>query len=280
MSITRALSSNGFISVNKTFIQKFGLEAAAIIGELCSEYDYYDERGKLEEDGSFYSTIKNIEEKLGIKEKKQRLIFKELELAGIIKVYKRGMPSKRYVKINENVLLESLKKDAKSDSSVRTSSANLDELYPPIEATNNNCINNNINNNNKKQPSIDYKSIEEALINLETLPTFTKLTEKRKQMINGRLSEYTVEDIMKAIDNAGKSDFIKQEQAKGKNWFTFDWLFGPKNFVKVLEGNYNKHLTNPSQNNGYRQNVFNVNNYSSKQSVQAAAPQKELYLGE
>jgi len=39
------------------------------------------------------------------------------------------------------------------------------------------------------------------------------------------------------IDQAGRSSFLRGDNSRGFI-ATFDWCFKPKNFVKVLEGNY------------------------------------------
>ena len=62
---------------------------------------------------------------------------------------------------------------------------------------------------------------------------------KRYSMLSGRLNEYSIDDVFKAIENIRHSDFL-QGKHKGKPWqITFDWFVCPSNFPKVLEGNYN-----------------------------------------
>ena len=43
--ISKLLSTDGFIQVNKTLIKKVGLHEAILIGELCAEYNYWEELG-------------------------------------------------------------------------------------------------------------------------------------------------------------------------------------------------------------------------------------------
>ena len=45
-SISKLLSTDGYIQVNKALIKKIGLHEAIIIGELCSEYNYWEEQNK------------------------------------------------------------------------------------------------------------------------------------------------------------------------------------------------------------------------------------------
>lgn len=78
------------------------------------------------------------------------------------------------------------------------------------------------------------------------LPKVQKLSEARKQKIKARLQEFgkqeewmpTVEALFNEIT---ASDFLRGSNSSG--WTaTFDWIFdSPKNWVKVMEGNYNNH---------------------------------------
>ena len=103
-AVAKLLSTDGFIQVNKTLIKKIGLHEAILVGELCAEYNYWDEQGKLE-DGYFYSTRDNIEENTGLSEHYQRKALSHLYELGIILIEKRGLPAKNYYKIDFNILL-------------------------------------------------------------------------------------------------------------------------------------------------------------------------------
>ena len=81
------------------------------------------------------------------------------------------------------------------------------------------------------------------------LPMVVKLTEQRKRVIRSRWKEYG-EDVYKAIDKAVSSKWLTDRWNGG----SFDWVFSPTNFVKVIEGNYDKdRFKNPS---GYGKETF------------------------
>ena len=109
--ISKLLSTDGFIQVNKTLIKKAGLHEAILIGELCAEYNYWEERNLLE-DGFFYSTRDNIEENTGLSEHYQRKALSTLYELGIILIEKRGLPAKNYYKIDFDVLLSILEESS------------------------------------------------------------------------------------------------------------------------------------------------------------------------
>lgn len=70
-----------------------------------------------------------------------------------------------------------------------------------------------------------------------------KPSSKRCQLLKGRIREYGIDEVLNAINNVRKSDFLRGENSRG--WMiTFDWFVKPNNFMKVLEGNYNKEKRN------------------------------------
>lgn len=74
-----------------------------------------------------------------------------------------------------------------------------------------------------------------------------RITEKRAKFIKIRLSNFTPEEIYKAIDKAAISDFLNG-RIGNRGWIAnFDWMFGNEsNFIKVLEGRYDNVAT-PTQ---------------------------------
>ena len=105
MGILQLISTSNFITVNKDLIKELGLEEAIMLGELASEYDYWNNKNEIE-DGYFYSTIENIEEKTTLTAYKQRKCLENLKNKGIIDIQIRGIPAKRYIKINEEKVIE------------------------------------------------------------------------------------------------------------------------------------------------------------------------------
>lgn len=112
--ISKLLSKDGFIQVNKTLIKQIGLHEAIIIGELCAEYNYWEEQGKLVDD-MFYSTRENIENNTGLNDHYQRKAFATLKELGIISIVKKGLPAINYYKIHFDKLLMILSNSATRD---------------------------------------------------------------------------------------------------------------------------------------------------------------------
>ena len=130
--ISKLLSTDGFITVNKTIIRELGLHEAIMIGELCSEYNYWEKCNKLEND-MFYSTRDNIEYNTGLSEHFQRKALKTLQEKEIISIEKRGLPAVNYYKINFDKLLILLSTSASSREQLKIESVNLNNKQTKIK---------------------------------------------------------------------------------------------------------------------------------------------------
>lgn len=139
MDLINMLAEDNYIVVNKELAKLFGIEGAVLLGELCSEHMYWKKLDGLDEDGYFYSTIENIYDNTTILEHKQRSLLKTMKEMNVVDVKVKGLPAKRYIKINERALRDLLD----NLESERTSSSKMEELDTPKRRTNNNNINNN-----------------------------------------------------------------------------------------------------------------------------------------
>lgn len=87
----------------------------------------------------------------------------------------------------------------------------------------------------------DVRRIVDAWNELEAygIKKISKLTttSTRYKSLMARIKQYSVDDVLAAIDRIKQSDFLQGSSRKG--WvITFDWFVCPNNFPKVLEGNY------------------------------------------
>lgn len=252
MSALKLLASDSYITVNRYIVKAVGLEAAVMLGELASECNYHKIRGQLE-DGYFYSTLDNIEEKTTLSRKKQDKVIKVLKEKGIIDVKVKGCPPKRYFRINELAIMRLLADDQEpcqdnegeapdnqeTDQYVQNGQNGLsprDILKRPEGTTNNNIINKNINNNINTY--VD-QVIDAYTTICKSLPKVTKMTDKRRKMILARLKGgFTIDDFKKAFQKAEASAFLRGETGRESFKPGIDWLLNESNLVKVLEGNY------------------------------------------
>ena len=61
----------------------------------------------------------------------------------------------------------------------------------------------------------------------------------RYRMLNARIKQFSLDDVLTAIENIKDSSFLQGKSDSRRNWvITFDWFVKPNNFPKVLEGQY------------------------------------------
>lgn len=174
--LVNLLSNNGYIIVNKEIIKKLGLHEAIILGELCSEYSYWEKSNKLD-NGYFYSTRENIEKNTGLSAYQQREPFKKLIQKGVILEKLKGMPQQKWYSINMDKLYSLLNEETELTSSckkikgqdikkldskeLRSFTSTRKEIkehnIKKLDINNNN--NNNKKNNNKE--TIWFKNLKE-----------------------------------------------------------------------------------------------------------------------
>lgn len=190
MSILHLLSHDNFIAVNKTIAEEVGLEAAVILGELASEFNYWQSIGKLE-DGYFYSTIENLEKKTYLSGHNQRQALAKLQEKGWISITKKGIPAKRYIKVNEENLL-----------------AFFNDLSLKILTTGDSNFEQQAVKNFDGNKNIDNKNIEEKY--KEDIPPIMSPEEKRKLLFKQFWEAYP--KCKRKVDKKGcERKFIKIE---------------------------------------------------------------------
>lgn len=162
------LSNSGYIVVNKEIIKKLGLNEAIMLGELCSEYSYWEKFQKLD-DGYFFSTRENIEENTGMSAYLQRESLKKLVNVGIVLEKLKGMPQQKWYSFDMERLYEVIMDDEALTASsknilhqgVKNFNTKESKILTPsskeiLQHDVKNFETNNNNNNNKKNNNKDY----------------------------------------------------------------------------------------------------------------------------
>lgn len=98
MEFVDYLASSNYVIVNKIIAEQVGLNEALVLGELASEYKYWQSLGKLD-DGWFYSTVENLAERLPISSATIRRAVEKLEGDGYLETKLSGMPAKKYYRL-------------------------------------------------------------------------------------------------------------------------------------------------------------------------------------
>lgn len=239
MSALKLLATSNYISVNKTLIKLFGLAEAVILGELCSEYEYWEEHEQLTEDGMFYCTAVKLEENTGLSEYQQRQAVQSLKNAGILETKLKGLPATKYFRIDENKLF----------SFLQTSSEKIKELdVKKLNSSNNQIIKKekkslidksikDIGKTEKTSDSPESMFIEKYNTICTNLPKCLKLTDKRIKAIKKLMKTYSPFDIEDVFIKANKSDFLTGKNDRG--WKAdIDFILREDKFISIMENKY------------------------------------------
>lgn len=201
MGVLQLIANRNYIILNKDLIKIIGLEEAILLGELASEYDYWEKQNTLE-DGYFYSTIENVQINTTLSDYQQRRVLKKLQELGLVDVQVRGIPAKRYIKISEEQVLKLF--DIQFSKNLTSSSQKIKELDIKKLKGNNNKYNNN-KNNNKNNNNINRENKKFIPPTLEEIEAYCK---ERNNNVNPK----TFYDYYVA------GDWIDSKGNKMKNW--------------------------------------------------------------
>lgn len=199
MSILHLIASGNYIVVNRSFIKLMGLDAAVLLGELASEYLYFEGQDMLKDSEWFYSTVENLEANTGLSTYEQRQAINKLVSLGIIEVKKMGIPAKRWVRICEQQVIQIL--NNKSFKNCTTGDAKIaPQVVEKLHRNKNREI--KIENNNNKRKSkkerIDEMTYDQVLDNIEIIRDNPKLREtcveyiKMRKRIKAPLTSYAL----------------------------------------------------------------------------------------
>ena len=233
-TLKQLLMSSSYFVLNKQIVKAIGIEAGFLLTTLIEASD-----GLSNEDGWFYKTAPSLEEETGLSNHKQSKIIEELTKLGILEQENKGMPMKRYFRINFNKIEELVfKKDLKNSKPSNEEiekqgfkdfeSKDLKNSNACIEKISNNkeYINNNLNkelNNNIYSEAVDY-------LNQKAGTKYKSNSKNTTKHIKARLNDgYTLEDFKNVIDKKC-SEWLNTDMEK---YLCPDTLFGSK-FEKYL----------------------------------------------
>lgn len=162
------LMSSNYYTLNKQIVKTLGIEPAFLLTILIEASD-----GLADNEGWFYQTIEKIGELTGIGRHKQDKIIKDLIESKILEQKNKGVPCKRYFKVNyqmiENLVFQNQqtslsqndKLDCKKETNlfVKNSQTSLSQNGNNKEHNINN-INKELNHKEEKAPD-DLKKIKE-----------------------------------------------------------------------------------------------------------------------
>jgi hypothetical protein len=118
-------------------------------------------------------------------------------------------------------------------------SGNVSETPQETEADTETEVSSNEDSPSEDEPSLRPEHVFEFYQQLAAelgLPVPRDFTPERRQLVRGRIAQYSLEDFHTVFARCRGSPFLRGD--KGRTPLTFDWLMQKKNFQKTLEGNY------------------------------------------
>lgn len=196
-SIKQLLMTSNFYVLNKQLVKSLGIETAFFLTALVEADEMLSD-----ENGWFYQTVPQIEEITGLTKHKQNNSINELIALGILLQENKGMPMKRYFKLDykkiSDILFSSSQKNVHQGS--KKLATKEEKNLPPREqkivhhggeklATNKELNINNLDKklNIKKVSSSTHDAHEEKEVKIETQPISV---DKPKEELKAKIDEY------------------------------------------------------------------------------------------
>ena len=209
-SIINLIASDNFIVVNRSLMKILGLKEAILLGELASEFNYYQKNNLLDENGFFYSTIENIQDNTTLSSYEQKKCLDNLSERGLINVILKGIPAKRHIRINSYQIINLV------SNCLETSFQKIKKLDSEILGTNNN----NTNNNKENNKEIYKESFEELWKLYPNKKGKTESYKKFVKAIKDGVSIETIRDGIQRYITYIEIEHIKPQYIKnGSTWF-------------------------------------------------------------
>lgn len=221
--VKQLLMSSNYWTLNKDVVKMFGIETAFMLTNLAEA-----ESMMSDEEGWFYQTHETVESITGLTRHKQDVAIDKLEKAGILHKQVRGIPAKRYFKLDYEALTNKFVKNS------QTSMQNISKQDCKKTATNKESNIKNINkeSNNKDTLSssnehdrIPYADIVNYL-NEKTGSQYRSTTRKTQNLIKARFNDgFKLDDFKKVIDSKTDEWY---NNSKMNKFLRPETLFGTK----------------------------------------------------
>lgn len=259
-SIKNLLMSSNYYALNKTLVKNLGIETAFFLTTLVEA-----DETLADDDGWFYQTSKTLEEITGLSNHKQTKCIEQLISLDILVQENKGIPMKRYFKLNYDKILISLNTRIEKNSNQefkKVKSQSLKNLKTSFQKTSNNKEY-NINNLDKEysnkqssssvdestQPQqLDEKSIEFRNDITELKDIIIQATGENQQTVDMVFKPVLYREIIKPLLAKIKaSKFLMGEKSTKPKLYTF---IRQDRINEILAGMYDDFKTEKTKHKG------------------------------
>lgn len=210
-SIKNLLMSSNYYALNKTLVKNLGIETAFFLTTLVEA-----DETLADDDGWFYQTSKTLEEITGLSNHKQTKCIEQLISLGILVQKNKGVPMKRYFKLNYEQVLISLNTRIEKSSNQdlkKVKSKSLKNLKSSFQK----------NSNNKEY---NINNIDKELNNKQSSSSVDKSTQPQPHDLEKKSIEFknNISELRDIIINS-----------TGENPQTVDMVFKPVMYREIIK---------------------------------------------
>lgn len=212
--------------------------------------------GMVADDDGFVNNPKSIMRQCGAQEDDMKVLLAK----NFLIPFESGVVVIKHWRIN-NYLQNDRKKETKyleemstltvKDNGAYHRNTSNSEMYTDTMYTESMYTQNSIDKYSLDKNSIDKNSMTadaEAVLEKWNELGFSGIRNivpgsERERLLKARIKENGLDAVLEAIEKVKKSDFLHGQNKNGWTIF-FDWFIKPRNFLKVLEGNYDNRSEN------------------------------------
>ena len=224
MDILDLLRSDGSIIVNKKLANKIGLNEAVILSELIARFKWHEEKEE-DQDGWFYCTTDTLENQTSLNRYYQDKAIDNLQELDLITKKTKGIPAKRYFKINTKQVVNIVTSKIVKDSQTCSSNSNKQESDSVTRSnTQDNCLVNN-KHNNKPSDNSDTESGDKFSLKGQTDGGYYIYPDEYEKIY----------ELYPANNGSKKAGWRKWAATRRKGVSKEDLIKAVKNYAKVCE---------------------------------------------
>lgn len=196
MNVIKLVASSSFLTVNVAIAHEIGLDSAVVLGELASTQVYWEERGEVDENGMFYETAEQIEQKTTLSPYKQAKAIRELEARGLVKTKMKGVPAKKYFFVDGEELGRLL--ESKFPKNLKAS------IQKTLKQDSKKLEGNNKRENKKREVIKDNNTVLNSLLSEPVKEKLIDFLEYRKEIKKPYKSERSVKALVTQVEKQEK----------------------------------------------------------------------------
>lgn len=243
--ISLLLDNNGYIVLNKVLIKTIGLETTVLLGELISEYNYYEKTNELTNKEWFYSTQQNITENTGLTRYSIDESIKKLTKLHYIETRIMGMPSKKYYKIDFKTIEKTIKniKFSPKNQGCRNQQARLlKSANKDAEISKQGCQNqqtrllktaNKVAENSKQGCRKQQTRLSKSATNNNNI-TIINNNNNKQSIISGKDGLVAQNDYAQFVDKINLKELLKQYKEPSTDRANLE------NILKIIQNLFNQ----------------------------------------